>query len=1077
MSPKQIHWKLTVDEYAALDSLESWTSPLPSSDSTQPLAPHPVNDLPLPAILEIHPALSPEHALQLDFSFPSEVFGRNPQLTQKLLHAPACSPPRTVVYVRIVAGMLKRKLEITPHGQVVTIGDVLTRIQVELRQYDHGVSPDEAVPYMRRRIATVNGYCLGRDSRKQAANVAAEREGLTLQLGQPDHCWQLALAIPQRYISIDGGVVKQDAAVVEKVESQGVMEQADPQDDTLLAMRNQALIHGGQGQSQEAEGLEVGVLGQEPYRSNWDHGLLETWQRHQSPSLSAIIQEDEPLGPNEDGSVERRQQENLSDDDGAGQEPEGDVPLGPSEDGADEHPPVAETDPTVTKDLAASLDNLGNVGPHEDALRTSKAVALRRKLAETDSSDDNMNSPVFDITAPESVTFPEEEPLVVPPIVAMDEPVPTDISTFVVCSPRSMTQAHPSDRPAILPEDIHMAEAKFPDGGRFFSVHSPDDAILWVEGHYDHTLLASMRTHGLGGPIAAMLSPEVPSLVIFGSILDAWVIEAAELLADLSNFMVMIRPLTDDPVETWIHSEEAEPQFESQFSGNTPDITGTTPDMDHDSEDPNEEVDETDSIEASDDDRESVLSTQDGDVNIGTAALRLRGGAGNGDNKYTPWNSPEHTVNIGLELRTTAGVAFKVRLVCQIRFTVQNRYTNKERDATRHQAISWTRFSVTPQSPEVLPDRSYSSIGFVVYQRSILACDARPCDGFVQPGHTVKTVNTQTLGVTGTASLASIPHPTGGVSIALNRIAANATEKQDDRVSPKWVVEYFAVRDWVRDGNYYDGKNVAYQPSDPEKRHPLDVEFSMGIKFDKPNADVPDICFTIRNQTMLWVSNKSLKAKGYGIIVLTSTYIARIRTLDDDEISVREDEVFDFSDGPQSNDQKVEPKVKDQVPLALSVGVSPGRRESGLLEKISSLVKKLTQRKAEPDSRIHDLPLYDLIARGWDATTEQWQMPVYPSLDGNLRSITDKDSSTHVWDIPTDTEKWKTPDAGPTQVEEEPGKGKEDVLSDKEPIAKGKGMERNHGVAITEEAGKGKEADVSMIIETTPHAQVGPTNP
>jgi hypothetical protein len=53
------------------------------------------------------------------------------------------------------------------------------------------------------------------------------------------------------------------------------------------------------------------------------------------------------------------------------------------------------------------------------------------------------------------------------------------------------------------------------EGGTLVSVYSPDDAMLWLEAHYDDPPLTSMRLLGVGGPIA-MLSPDEPSLVILG---------------------------------------------------------------------------------------------------------------------------------------------------------------------------------------------------------------------------------------------------------------------------------------------------------------------------------------------------------------------------------------------------------------------------------------------------------------------------------------------------------------------------------------------------------------------------------
>ncbi|KAJ7090743.1 hypothetical protein B0H15DRAFT_978157 [Mycena belliarum] len=221
MSHREVHWKLTVDEFEFYDSPESWTAPLPSTHPSPPATPHPSPNLPLPATLEVHPALSPDHALQLDLSFPSDAFRRNPQLTQALLNEPACSPPRAEVCIRIAAGLYKAKLgvqHVGRPGQPVTVGDVLSVVQNALRQYDHGTGPRDAAPYMHRRIATVNGYCERRGAGAKAAVISAERAGggriidhllgntqfagLTREVGQPDHCWQLALKIPPRYAKL-----------------------------------------------------------------------------------------------------------------------------------------------------------------------------------------------------------------------------------------------------------------------------------------------------------------------------------------------------------------------------------------------------------------------------------------------------------------------------------------------------------------------------------------------------------------------------------------------------------------------------------------------------------------------------------------------------------------------------------------------------------------------------------------------------------------------------------------------------------------------------------------------------------
>ncbi|KAJ6465560.1 hypothetical protein C8R47DRAFT_954142, partial [Mycena vitilis] len=120
----------------------------------------------------IHPSLTPELALKLDFSFPSAAFRANPQLTQALLDEHACKPPQSVLYLGISAGHYKANFDVRNPRRGVTVGDVLTVIQKHLRQYDFGNAPREAAPYRDRRIATVNGYCSIRD------RATIEAEGL-----------------------------------------------------------------------------------------------------------------------------------------------------------------------------------------------------------------------------------------------------------------------------------------------------------------------------------------------------------------------------------------------------------------------------------------------------------------------------------------------------------------------------------------------------------------------------------------------------------------------------------------------------------------------------------------------------------------------------------------------------------------------------------------------------------------------------------------------------------------------------------------------------------------------------------
>jgi hypothetical protein len=65
-----------------------------------------------------------------------------------------------------------------------------------------------------------------------------------------------------------------------------------------------------------------------------------------------------------------------------------------------------------------------------------------------------------------------------------------------------------------------------------------------------------------------------------------------------------------------------------------------------------------------------------------------------------------------------------------------------------------------------------------------------------------------------------------------------------------------------------------------------------------------------------------------------------------------------------------------------------------MVAKFKSLIP---QKAKAPDPGISALPLYDFKARGWDATTERWRMPIYPRLDSALRKVEDREDT--VWNL------------------------------------------------------------------------------
>ncbi|KAJ6624741.1 hypothetical protein B0H10DRAFT_1943032 [Mycena sp. CBHHK59/15] len=513
-----------------------------------------------------------------------------------------------------------------------------------------------------------------------------------------------------------------------------------------------------------------------------------------------------------------------------------------------------------------------------------------------------------------------------------------------------------TDSLSIRLEDIATLQNRLTDGGALFSLHSPNDAVTWVEAHYDDLLLSSMRSHGLGGPIAAMVSPDEPALAIFGSILDSWALKAAKQLSKLSNFTVMIRPLAEDPVTLWARAAAADDAdtgiSESGVASAVAELHSHPLVVENisaeESKNPNEgETDEPDSDVGSSD--TDVAS--DGTTSQRGKARRLRGGASESDSEgegesdsnidYTPWFGPVHNLDLHLKLCHAVGISIPVTLRSKTQFTVQEEFEDKFRHGYRPHVISLTRFTVDSKPSDVLPDRSYSSIGFLAHNGYIKNYKKIDCAGFSLPNYTTKTVETETNQNTLTANLVAGAKPTGGLAL---RSKAKAVENAND--SPK-------------------------------------------------NRKLPSISFISRNQTMLWISNNRLKAKGLGLVVLTSSYIPNIKTTT--ELYIIENQTVklvgtSLIDIP-ATDKK---QAKYDASLSLSIGaLHQSKRKFGFLKDVS---KKLHHKaRAGRGKEFKDLPLHEFMARGWDAINSDWRFPVYPELDANFRAPTG--DSTAIWNL------------------------------------------------------------------------------
>jgi hypothetical protein len=148
-------------------------------------------------------------------------------------------------------------------------------------------------------------------------------------------------------------------------------------------------------------------------------------------------------------------------------------------------------------------------------------------------------------------------------------------------------------------------------------VHSPRDAVLWLETHHDHPIIQSLKSRNVDGPIAVRMSPDESALAVFGSIADVLVPQIVRSLADFSGFAVMFRSSVDNPIPSFASTEE--------------DPTGQQP---------------------------FVSSEQ--------PATRLRGGAGSEAEDFIPtlpkWEGKYHNATVDLKLKLDEEKVYDVTL-------------------------------------------------------------------------------------------------------------------------------------------------------------------------------------------------------------------------------------------------------------------------------------------------------------------------------------------------------------------------------------------------------------------------------
>ncbi|KAJ7787811.1 hypothetical protein B0H13DRAFT_1936686, partial [Mycena leptocephala] len=245
-----------------------------------------------------------------------------------------------------------------------------------------------------------------------------------------------------------------------------------------------------------------------------------------------------------------------------------------------------------------------------------------------------------------------------------------------------------------------------------------------------------------------------------------------------------------------------------------------------------------------------------------------------------------------------------------------------------------------------------------------------PYADYIPPNQTIKSVKTKTKGATVTMTPTGGIHPTGALAIGGSYSTAQTTEKQNDRITPKWIVEY-ENGDWgeFEGGLYHWQKNVSYTPSDNQQQE-MEVKFSVGINVKE-------------SQTMLWVRDKSLKSQGYGIHRYdensrSKSYIPDVTT--PKELFVQDNKTLELIGNSLTSCLGTdEINAEYGVPLSLSIGVAPTDKLSWFKKMANKLIGKSSALRTQIQANPLSAPsLIDFKARGWDATMERWRMPSYP---------------------------------------------------------------------------------------------------
>ncbi|KAJ6550838.1 hypothetical protein DFH09DRAFT_606812 [Mycena vulgaris] len=535
--------------------------------------------------------------------------------------------------------------------------------------------------------------------------------------------------------------------------------------------------------------------------------------------------------------------------------------------------------------------------PNESASgsRVSGSHRMSMNLDQCDNPDASLlGSCATDLPAPRQYGYTDDDQL------SHENLQQRRSGTFVIYSPDN---EKPDANAGSLDSTILTSDLGI--GGCSISVHEPVEAVTWIENNWEHPLVTSVQENGCGGPFALMLFPTKPALALFGPYDDPFITNAAQSLATLSGFPVVICPCSDNPMNTFdpIRGEASEynrsrPR-DAEGNGDAMEV-----DMDSNEGVPgglggNEQrntVDNPDGPGSDDDDlypegnggqqpnpenNEGTDSGERGTNYVGTGGDGDDGGGGPGVTDAR-WESQLHRMHLKLRLKLsshtytiTIGYKFKFQINGETDLPID--FDNLPRSLSQPEVIALVDFKIETRPRETQVDRSYANIGFVAHRKESIIEREFLHRGFDLPDKLYKHGRQEQIQKGIKASLGfSSGSPMAMAGFSYNRNHDFMLEATDNKIMPRCRVDYETGDEWDEDSKSYTSYNIAYQPQAiqfaPESVdfHPLEIKVGMGINLRPSGLEkpLPKISFINRNQVLIWVSDPTSKARVRGIVVV-----------------------------------------------------------------------------------------------------------------------------------------------------------------------------------------------------------------